>query len=665
MGKFLTIETAANLLGVCKQTLRRWDESGKLVPTRGENGYRQYTLHDIESHMPETNARPFLKWAGGKTQLLPELIARMPASYEDYIEPFLGGGALFFAVKPSKAKLNDVNSDLINCYIQVRDNPGALLDCLYEYQKQHSSEFYYQTREKSPRRMNKTRQAARFIYLNRTCFNGLYRVNRQGNFNVPIGNYKNPKIVDEKNIIACSNALENVELFSMNYMDFIKRHVGKDSFVYLDPPYIPVSKYSDFDRYSEAKFRVGEHQQLSEVFADMVDSGLAVLLSNSSSELSFRLYGDFKIDVVKASRQINNNGAGRGKIDEVIVLPKREREKSFPTTRYMGSKSTLVPHIKKILAPLERGVVLDAFSGSGVVSYHLKKMGFQVISNDFMSYSSTVATALIENNNVVLEPEDINMLLSGNRAAKKFVQTNFRGLYFSDSDNKFIDNAIANIGKLECRFKKAIALSALSRACLKRRPRGIFTYVGFKYDDGRKDLSFSLREHFLFAISDFNKAVFDNGRKNLASNLSALDLEVSNPDVIYLDPPYFSKHSDNDYVRRYHFIEGICRNWEGVEIQENTKTKKFKRYPSPFDTELGANDAFKRLIQKFNSSALLISYSSNSRPTKAQIGRMLDEAERKYTLFEIDYKYSFGNQSHKVRSNNNDVKEYLFYAPRH
>lgn len=662
MGKTLSIDVTSSIIGVCKQTLRRWDETGRLEAQRSNNGYRIYDLEEIQQHIPKNKAKPFIKWAGGKTQLLADILPNVPSDYDEYIEPFAGGGALFFALQPNKAKLNDINEELINTYIQVRDNVDDVIDALYHKQEKHDKEFYYAVRSMNSSQMNDVNRAARFIYLNKTCYNGLHRVNKQGQFNVPIGNYVNPKILDEDNLKACSKTLGNTELFSMNYRDFLKAHSNKSSFVYLDPPYIPVSEYSDFDRYSKDKFKVGAHIDLAGIYSQLVDSGVKALLSNSSSELSIRLYSDFKFDRVQANRFINNNGLKRGKIEEILVHPKRISNPSFPSTRYMGSKNTLLPHITSILDGYNANTVLDAFSGSGVVSYHLKKLGFEVISNDFLSYSSSVTTALVENKSIKLEALDIDHLLKNNRRAKKFVQSTFKDLYFCDEDNKFLDNTLANIELLPCKYKKALSRAALSRACLKRRPRGIFTYVGFKYDDGRKDLSYSLREHFIFSVNDFNKAVFDNGKNNIAYNESALELNVDKPDIVYLDPPYFSKHSDNDYVRRYHFIEGLCRNWEGIEIQEHTKTKKFEKYPSPFNTRSGTYDAFRELFDKYKKSTLLISYSSNSLPTKDEIVTMLKNIGKKVTLKEIDYKYSAGNQGHKVSSNNNNVQEYLFLA---
>lgn len=661
MSEFITLDVASSILGVCKKTLRRWDDSSKLIAKRDSNGYRKYCISDILQHTAKDKARPFLKWVGGKSQLLHEILPKLPNSFDDYLEPFIGGGALFFALQPSHAKLNDSNYELINAYKQVRDNPSLLLASLEIHSLKHSLEYFYEIRSLDVNKMNDVDRAARLIYLNKTCYNGLYRVNKKGEFNVPAGQYKNPKIYDIDNIEACSLALRNTELFCCDYSDFLKKHTKKNSFIYLDPPYIPVSDFSDFDRYTEKKFKIGEQQKLSMLFTTLAEKGANLLLSNSANPLSEYFYADHKINIVEANRYINSVGNRRGKINEVLIESVQSVEKKFPSTRYMGSKTSLLPYLTEILKG-KSGTILDAFSGSGVVSYHFKKLGFEVISNDFLKYSSSITKALVENNEILLEPDDIDLLLKKNRKAKDFVRTTFKDLYFSDENNIFLDNTLANISELTCEYKRSLAKSALSRACLKRRPRGIFTYVGFKYDDGRKDLSYTLREHFIFAIHDFNKAVFDNKKNNKSYNESALELKTDKPDIVYLDPPYYSKFSDNDYVRRYHFIEGLCRNWEGIEIQVHTKTKKFKKYPSPFDTKVKTYSAFNELFYKYKDSDIILSYSSNSLPTKEEIIDMLESNGKTVNVIEIDYKYSFGNQANNVDNNNNDVKEYIFYA---
>ena len=661
ISELINLETASSILNVNKQTLRRWDESGKLKAVRGENGYRYYEYADLLQHIAHDKARPFVKWAGGKTQLLPQILPLFPKSFNCYIEPFVGGGAVFFTFLPDKAHINDSNVELITTYRVIKKNPNKLIRLLAEHQASHDKEFYYSMRSLKTETLDDIEVAGRFIYLNKTCFNGLYRVNQKGEFNVPIGSYSNPKIVDEGNIISCSKALKNTEIHCKDYREFLDEFVESGDLIYLDPPYIPVSEYSDFDRYSKEKFRIQDQIELSTYYKKMIERGAYPILSNSSSVFTEKFYSSYELKKVEATRSINKDGNKRGKIEEYIVVPEVDCKKSFfPSTRYMGSKNNLLENISAAIAPLKVKTIFDAFSGSGVVSYHLKSLGYRVISNDFLKYSSTITKAVVENKNVNLASDEIGLLLSKNRKAGNFVSEKFKDLYFSDEDNEFLDNTLANIELLTCEYKKSLALASLSRACLKRRPRGIFTYVGFKYDDNRKDLSFSLREHFIFSISEFNQAVFDNKRENTSINKSILDLDKVTADLIYLDPPYFSKHSDNDYIRRYHFIEGLCRNWRGVEIQEETLTKKFKKYDSPFNTKEGTYRAFEQIFERYKDSKILISYSSNSLPTKDELVNMLGKYKKKVEVIEIDYKYSFGNQGHKVEENNNDVKEYLF-----
>lgn len=660
----VTLEVAASYLNKSKQTLRRWDDQGKLKPVRGENGYRYYDFSELSKLSSSySKARPFMKWAGGKTQLIPELLKRAPQKYTKYLEPFLGGGALFFALNPKRAVLNDSNQELIAAYKAVQRHPKELIHRLKDHAKRHSKEYFYEVRAMQVQIGDNLETAARLIYLNKTCFNGLYRVNRQGLFNVPIGSYKNPVICDEENIHLCSQALQGTQLTSLDYRKFLEEYAEIGDFVYLDPPYIPVSEYSDFDRYSKDKFRLGDQVELASRYKDLVDLGAQALLSNSSTVLTEKLYQGFQFDKVKASRSINKKGERRGKIDEVLVQPIITQDSWFPTSRYMGSKTKLMPYILSVVDKLKVDSVFDAFSGSSVVSYGLKVAGYKVISNDFLSYSHSITKALIENSHVRLTADDVNLILKANRRSSSFIQDTFKGLYFSDEDNAFLDSAISNIQKLECEYKRAIALASISRACLKRRPRGLFTYVGFRYDDGRKDLSYSLREHFLFSVNEYNNAVFDNGRVDHKSyNSSILDLEKIEADLIYLDPPYYSKFSDNDYVRRYHFIEGLCRNWNGVEIQHNTKTKKFKKYPSPFDTKAGTYGAFEEIFARYKDTSLLISYSSNSLPSKNELIELLEASGKRVEVTKIDYSYSFGNHGHKKGNNNNSVEEYLFLA---
>jgi DNA adenine methylase len=333
----------------------------------------------------------------------------------------------------------------------------------------------------------------------------------------------------------------------------------------------------------------------------------------------------------------------------------------FPKTRFMGSKYKLLNAISDIVDELEYNSVIDLFSGTSAVGYLFKTKGKKVISNDYMYMASVFSKALIGNNRTLLLERDIKKLLKSNKKSKGFVEKTFKDLYFLDEENRFIDNILSNVEVLKNPEKEALAKAALIRACIKKRPRGIFTYTGHRYDDGRKDLRMSLEQQFMLAVDVLNGAIFDNKKKNISLQGDSVKLKKK-ADLVYIDPPYFSKLSDNEYVRRYHFVEGIARNWEGVEIQEHTKTKKFKSYPTKFSTLNGTIEAFDEIFSNHKNSILLVSYSSNSLPNAEEMVLLLQRYKDDVKVFEIDYKYSFGNQSKKVGDNKNTVKEYLFLA---
>lgn len=375
-------------------------------------------------------AKPILKWAGGKTQMLGELFPKVPSSYGRYIEPFFGGGALFFALQPENAVIADSNPELINMYPLVHE-----------------------------------------------------------------------------------------------------------------------------------------------------------------------LYAPFKIDVIQTKRHISCNGSTRKGEDVIVTVPPKqhfliklapkplpEQVSAYPPTRFMGSKSKLLSEIWSVASQFQAETVVDLFSGSGIVGYMFKAQGKTVISNDYMSMSATFTKAMVENNNVTLPLNEAKSLLVTHKESDHFVASTFKDLYYTDDENDLIDTLRTNIAGIHDQYKRAIAMTALIRACTKKRPRGIFTYTGNRYDDGRKDLQKTLAQQFLEAVDAVNKAVFDNGKPNKSRNGDAMDLRIEQADLVYIDPPYYSPLSDNEYVRRYHFVEGLARDWKGVEIQEHTQTKKFKSYPTPFST---------------------------------------------------------------------------------
>jgi len=322
----------------------------------------------------------------------------------------------------------------------------------------------------------------------------------------------------------------------------------------------------------------------------------------------------------------------------------------------MGSKNKLLDAIWEVSSRFEFDSVLDLFSGSGVVSYMYKCNGKKVTANDYMAMAATYSKALIENSNVTLSESEIEKLLS-EVDNDHFVEQKFKGLYFSDEDNNIIDNVRTNIKALADPYRRAIAMTALMRACTKKRPRGIFTYTGERYNDGRQDLKKSMEIQFRDAVQTINDAVFDNGKENASIWGDSLSLLSQQYDLIYIDPPYYTPKSDNEYVRRYHFVEGLARDWQGVEIQEHTKTKKFKSYPTPFSTRQAAEEAFDALFDKYKDSILIVSYSSNSEPTKYEMIDLMSKYKKNVELVPVDYKYSFGTRKTVKR---NDVQEYLF-----
>jgi DNA adenine methylase len=260
--------------------------------------------------------KPFLKWAGGKTRLLAALRQSLPARFNRYFEPFVGGGAFFFDLSPKVAVLGDSNPELMNCYKVVRDEPEELID--YISNLRVSGAEFYRLRELEPDTLPAVTRAARLIYLNKTCYNGLYRVNKQGRFNTPYGRHSNVKLVDPANLRAASDSLKKVHLLCADFEAVLKT-AKKDDFVYLDPPYVPVGKYSDFKRYTKDQFYEADQERLSEKFRELAGKGCLVLLSNSFNEKTAKLYAKFLQRTVQMPRFVNCKGEGRGKVAELLI----------------------------------------------------------------------------------------------------------------------------------------------------------------------------------------------------------------------------------------------------------------------------------------------------------------------------------------------------------
>ena len=273
-----------------------------------------------------TAPRPFLKWAGGKKQVLEAIVKHLPSDKElvRYVEPFVGGGALFFWVRHNfphlPCRIADRNGSLINAYQVARDAVEELVAALKPHAHRHSAEHYYAVRRSEP--ADAVARAARFIYLNRTCYNGLWRVNRDGQFNVPLGRYRNPRILDEHNLRRVSEALQGVEILCKDFEEAV-RGCGPGDWVYLDPPYQPLSPTSRFTAYTSEGFGLDAQERLAQVFQRLSRDGALVILSNSDAPPVRRLYRSLVprpvVARVQVSRSINSNGGRRGAVSELLI----------------------------------------------------------------------------------------------------------------------------------------------------------------------------------------------------------------------------------------------------------------------------------------------------------------------------------------------------------
>lgn len=256
-------------------------------------------------------ARPFLKWVGGKRSVLDELSVRMPKEYDTYCEPFLGGGALYFHLQPERALLSDVNFRLIITFRVVRDSVDKLIEQLKLHVKKHGKSYFLLARQKLSTEKDSVKIAALFIYLNKTCYNGLYRVNKSDLFNVPMGSYTDPAILDEQNLRAASEVLKGADIYQR---DFSQMSPQKNNFYYLDPPY-----HTLYSSYDGSGFGEAEHRMLAKYCNKINTAGGFFMLSNSDTDIVRSLYKGYSIDVVKAVRSVSCKGHKRGKEGELII----------------------------------------------------------------------------------------------------------------------------------------------------------------------------------------------------------------------------------------------------------------------------------------------------------------------------------------------------------
>jgi DNA adenine methylase len=273
-----------------------------------------------------TLAVPVVKWVGGKRQIIDEIITYVPDSFSTYYEPFLGGGAVLFELQPKKAFVNDINEELMNIYEVIKDNVDELIEGLKRHKIKNDKAYFYEIRELDRDReqynlLTPVERASRIIYLNKTCYNGLFRVNKSGEFNAPFGNYKNPNIVNETTLRTVSAYFNKAKIrFTCQDFEDALKWSRKGAFVYLDPPYDPVSETASFTGYDKGGFDRNEQIRLKKTCDKLNKKGIKFLLSNSATDFIMDLYQDYKIEIIQAKRAINSKADKRGNVDEVLVM---------------------------------------------------------------------------------------------------------------------------------------------------------------------------------------------------------------------------------------------------------------------------------------------------------------------------------------------------------
>jgi DNA adenine methylase/adenine-specific DNA-methyltransferase len=327
----------------------------------------------------------------------------------------------------------------------------------------------------------------------------------------------------------------------------------------------------------------------------------------------------------------------------------------------MGSKNKLLPWIWETLSDLEFDSALDLFSGTASVGYLLKAMGKRVVTNDFLKFAHDLATATVANDGAMLSDEQIEALRRSRRGRDTFIERTFEDIFFTKEDLRFLDIVWSNLRELDDLRLRALALASLTRACLKRQPRGVFTVRGNNYDDGRRDLRLTIAEHFAESVAVFNDLVFDNGRQNVSLRGDAFTVPQMDVDLVYMDPPYVPRADDNCYIKRYHFLEGLASYWtdEGTEIVESSRVKKIAKRFTPFSYKTSAVDAFERIFRRFAESTIVLSYSSNGYPDlQTLISLVRRNGKRHVDVVQREHRYHFG--THRgVAPERTLVDEYL------
>jgi DNA adenine methylase/adenine-specific DNA-methyltransferase len=328
----------------------------------------------------------------------------------------------------------------------------------------------------------------------------------------------------------------------------------------------------------------------------------------------------------------------------------------YPRIRFMGSKYRLAPRLAEIFATLPPGPAIDAFSGSGIVAYTLKAGGRDVLANDHMAFTATLAEALVANGTERLSGEDVEAICSPSRDGRDFIARTFDGLYFPRADHEFLDSAWSHVEHLDG-ARRALALSALCLAAAQKQPRGVFTVTSPRYDDGRRQFRMSLQELFREAVERCNAAVIPGSAR--ASCADVFALEPAGAAAVYLDPPYAPPRDDTCYVKRYHFLEGLATYWRGQEIMWETRTRKLRKRHTPFASKRTVRSALDRLFDHFRPvESLVVSYGSNADLDATELETLLGR-HRRVRRIEIPHRYAFGTHSAAGRR---VATEYVFVA---
>ena len=329
------------------------------------------------------------------------------------------------------------------------------------------------------------------------------------------------------------------------------------------------------------------------------------------------------------------------------MLSIEQRLRVYPRLRYMGSKHRLGARLGEVFAALPPGPALDAFSGSGVVSYVLKAGGRPVVANDHLTFAAALTEALVANDATRLEAQDVDAICGGNRDGRDFIATTFSGLYFPDADHAFLDAAWSHVDTLAA-AKRALAIGALCLAAAWKQPRGVFTVTTPRYDDGRRHLRMPLEALFREAADAFNRAVFAGASPCESRCGEALEIEDDFA-VAYLDPPYAPPRDDTCYIKRYHFLEGLATYWRGQEIMWETRTRKLRKRHTPFASKRTVRPALDDLFERFREAAIVVSYGSNAALGVTELEALLRRHKPRVERIEIPHRYAFGTHASASR----------------